>query len=219
VVFRAAGREVGLIVPELVDIRNVSTNVDTTTFREPGVIGSLVLEGKTVRLLDVFELTRAAHADWFHDATAANQREGGTPTIVLAEDSCFFRKQLAGYLEADGYHVVACEDGQAAWDVLHEPAQPCDLIVTDLEMPRMDGFELARKVKDDPALGHLPVIAVTSLASEEDMQRGKLAGIDEYHVKLDRERLLVSLRTRFRPAKGAAGPPGLQRAAGSGRSL
>ena len=213
-IFRAAGREVGLSVPELADIRNVSTNVDTMTFREPGVIGSLVLDGKTVRLLDVFELTRAAHPDWFRDAPAADLREGDPATIVLAEDSDFFRKQLTGYLEAEGYHVVACEDGQAAWDALHEPGQPCDLIVTDLEMPRMDGFELVRKVKGDAALGHLPVIAVTSLASKEDMERGKLVGIDEYHVKLDRARLLPSVRALLCPPKRAASP---QRTAGSGR--
>ena len=68
-----------------------------------------------------------------------------------------------------------------------------DLVVTDLEMPNMNGFELSRKIKDDPEFSHLPIIALTSLASEEDVQRGMEAGIDDYQIKLDRERLLASI--------------------------
>jgi len=203
-VFRVAQREVGLIVPELADIRNVSTNVDTMTFRQPGVIGSILVDGKTTRLLDLFELTRTAHPDWFQAAPVVERREGGAaPTIVLAEDSGFFRKQLMSVLQADGYNVVACEDGQIAWDTLRKPGQPCDLLVTDLEMPNMNGLELSRNVKGDPALCHLPIIAVTSLASEEDIDSGKRAGIDEYLIKLDRERLMESVSRQLRLAAQA----------------
>jgi two-component system, chemotaxis family, sensor kinase CheA len=206
VVFRVLKREVGLIVPELADIRQVSTEVDTTTFREPGVIGSLVVDGKTTRLLDLFELTRAARPDWFSDVpTVADTPQGNAPTIVLAEDSGFFRKQMAGFLESEGYHVLACEDGLAAWDALHRNGQQCDLIVTDLEMPNMNGFELAQNVKNDPALNHLPVIAVTSLASEEDIDRGRRAGIDEYLIKLDRERLMAAVAEHLRLAARRSG--------------
>ena len=211
-VFRVAQREVGLIVPELADIHNLSTNVDTLTFREPGVIGSLLVDGKTTRLLDVFELTRAAHPDWFNEAPVFESPEDKpAPTIVLAEDSNFFRKQLVSYLEADGYHVIGCEDGQVAWDVLQQPGQVCDLLVTDLEMPRMGGLELAEKVKGDPALAHLPIIAVTSLASEEDIERGKRAGVDEYLIKLDRERLQNTVARQLTLAaqtKQVPGQPG-----------
>ena len=65
VVFTAARREVGMLVPKLLDIRNVPTQIDTATFRQPGVVGSLVFEQMTVRLVDLHELTRLAHSDWF----------------------------------------------------------------------------------------------------------------------------------------------------------
>jgi len=197
-VFRAADREVGLIIPNLIDIRQLSINVDTLTFREAGVIGSLVVDDHAVRLLDLYELCEAARPDWFVDRPQVQRDDDSRPTILLAEDSNFFRKQLVGYLESEGYDVVACEDGAVAWETLDIAEQPFDMLVTDLEMPNMDGFQLSRKVRDDGRFGAMPILAVTSLAGEEDMQRGREAGIDEYHVKLDRERLTVSIAARLR---------------------
>ena len=198
VVFSASGREVGLVVPELVDIREVSTDVDTVTLAEPGVIGSVLLDGKATRLLDMFALTQVARPAWFADRAPVvlvrdDDNQSGLPRILLAEDSGFFRKQVVGFLEADGYDVTACEDGLVAWNTLRSPGQQFDLIVTDLEMPNMDGFELSQNIKDDPAFRHLPVIALTSLAGEEDIRRGKEVGIDDYQIKLDRDRLLASV--------------------------
>ncbi|MEN6452279.1 MAG: chemotaxis protein CheW [Thermoguttaceae bacterium] len=205
IVFRVGNREIGLIAPQLTDIRAVPTEIDATTFREPGVVGSLVLEGKTIRMLDLLELCRVAHPDWFENVSAEQTPIAQAPTILLAEDSGFFRKQMVNLLQADGYNVLACEDGQVAWDTLRQPGQPYDLIVTDLEMPHMNGFDLATKVKGDPNLRRLPIIAVTSLASEDDIERGRRAGIDEYLIKLDRDQLMATIAERLRLARLAAG--------------
>jgi two-component system, chemotaxis family, sensor kinase CheA len=198
VVFNALGREVGLVVPELIDIRELPTTVDTMTLREPGVIGSLVVDGKTTRLLDLYELTRLAHPSWFadHDMNMRPKMSHGTgeaPIILLVEDSPFFLKQVAGFMKDVGYDVVACEDGSVAWETLKNSDKQFDLVVTDIEMPNMNGFELSRRIKDDPGLRHLPIIALTSLAGEEDIQRGMESGIDDYQIKLDRERLMAAV--------------------------
>lgn len=190
VVFNMARREIGLIVPELIDIRAIELEVDTTTFRERGISGSVVVDNKTTRLLDLYELTSLAHPEWFQTPPPADEPQR-IPRILLAEDSTFFRQQLVAFLEEAGYEVVACEDGQIAWDRLAEDPQSFDLIVTDLEMPNMDGLEFASRVKTTSATCHLPVVAVTSLATDEDVRRGEEAGVDEYHVKLDREQLML----------------------------
>jgi two-component system chemotaxis sensor kinase CheA len=202
VVFSVHGREVGLIVPALVDIRKVSIDVDTVTFREPGVIGSVEVDGVAARLLDLYELTKAACPAWFEGTegrgaptprtNGEKEMETHPPTVLLAEDSGFFRAQVTSYLEEAGYRVVGCEDGLIAWNTLREEPGEFDLIVTDIEMPNMDGCQFSRRVKDDPALAHLPIIALTSLASEEDMQRGIESGIDDYQIKMDRERLMAA---------------------------
>jgi two-component system, chemotaxis family, sensor kinase CheA len=222
VVFTALGREVGLIVPQLLDIRKLPTMVDMITLCEPGVIGSLVVDGKTTRLLDLFELTRLAHPEWFADRlTNARQTLGqGTdesPTILLVEDSPFFLKQVAGFLVDTGYDVVKCSDGLAAWNMLQSAERKFDLVVTDIEMPNMNGFELSRRIKDDPVLNHLPIIALTSLAGEEDMQRGMESGIDDYQIKLDRERLMASVSNYLKTTKKNASSSALYAEATQGR--
>ena len=136
---------------------------------------------------------------------------------MLAKDSSFFRKQLTSFFQDDGYKVLACEDGQVAWDVLCHSGQMCDLIVTDLEMPHLDGFELASKVRNTPAIRHLPIIAVTSLASDEDVDRGKQVGINDYHIKLDRERLMATVAERLRSASRTANSRDRQETAETGR--
>lgn len=194
VVFAAAGREIGLLVPELLDIRSVPTQIDTCTFREPGIIGSIVYDRMTVRLVDLHELTRKAHPDWYETLDlAAPTPEGSTPRILVAEDSDFFRKQLISFFETEGYETAGFEDGAAAWQALQLPENRFDLIVTDIEMPNMNGLELAQRIRDDARLAGVPVIAVTSLAGEEDIRRGQEMGVSEYHIKLDREQLMATV--------------------------
>ena len=113
------------------------------------------------------------------------------PTILIAEDSSFFRQQLTKFFEEKGFEVIGCEDGQLAWDYLTDEEHDVKLVITDIEMPNMNGFELCRKIKQHEELGKLPVIALTSLTSEADVKRGSDAGMDDYQVKLDREQIMA----------------------------
>jgi two-component system, chemotaxis family, sensor kinase CheA len=210
VVFNVVGREVGLLVPKVIDIRPIPTNVDTMTLSEPGVIGSLIIDNKATRLLDLFRLTEIARPAWFQERKAPAKRSGAAspsqrPKILLAEDSDFFRKQITSFLQTEGYDVTPCEDGQIAWDTLQNPDAHYDAVVTDIVMPNVNGFQLTRKIKGDPSLARLPVIAITSLAGEEDIHEGKAAGIDDYQIKLDRDQLLASVARQL-STTGMNGP-------------
>lgn len=185
-VYNVNRRELGLIVPDLVDIRRLENKIDTVTLRERAIVGSLVVDGRPVRLLDLSELTRLARPDWFQNV----QEREARPVILLAEDSPFFRNQLINYLAADRFEVEAFSDGMSAWERLVAEPKRFSLVLTDVEMPRMNGLELTRRIKSDPSLSHLPVVAVTSLSAPEDVDRAKAIGVDEYLVKLERDRLL-----------------------------
>ena len=200
VVYKVRGREVGLIAPILRDIREVTTDVDTVAFREQGIIGTFVLDERTVRLVDLFEITRQAHPEWFaEDEIAVADEEGLPPLVLLAEDSGFFRSQVKQIFEESGYRVTDCEDGQLAWEELASEAENYDVVVTDIEMPNMNGFQFCQKIKSDPRFADMPVIALTSLAGSADIEEGISVGIDDYQIKMDREKLLASLKNFVSP--------------------
>jgi two-component system chemotaxis sensor kinase CheA len=200
VVFRASGREIGLLVAELDDIRQLALEIDHKTFRERGIAGGFVLNETTMRLVDCVELAEVAYPEWFQGGVASVSHEDDQPaTILIAEDSSFFRQQLTKFFEEKGFDVVGCEDGQDAWNTLSEEEHDVRLVITDIEMPNMDGFQLCRKIKQDPRFGALPVIALTSLTSEADVKRGKDAGMDDYQVKLDREQIMTVVNRLLPP--------------------
>ncbi len=194
IVFTLAGREVGLMVRPPVDAVDVTVKIDNMTLKQPGIMGSAIIGNHTTLLVDIFELVQTINPDWFdeHQTMQANMKK--KRTVLFAEDSDFFRAQVRGFLEDDGYRVIEAEDGQKAWNFLEKNAGTVDIIVTDLEMPNMDGFEFAAKIKGDDRFSHLRIIALTSLAGDEDMAKGALMGIDDYQIKLDREKLVESVK-------------------------
>jgi two-component system, chemotaxis family, sensor kinase CheA len=195
IVFRIEDREVGLVAPMLRDIRDVAMVMDSKTLREPGVPGATVIDGITTRLLDVVELVRTKHPDWCQSEKITKAKEPEEmPTVLLAEDSDFFRNHVTRTLESEGYKVIGAADGQSAWDHLQTIFDEVDLLITDIEMPRMNGLELAKAVRSRDTMANLPIIALTSLASADDVERGSQAGINEYQVKMDPTRLMEAVR-------------------------
>ena len=121
-------------------------------------------------------------------STSEAQRR--TFTVLIVEDSRFFRERVAEFCRDASYEVVTAEDGVEGLEALDRHASEIDIVITDIEMPRMDGFEFTRRLRADARFKHLPVVAVTSLMGEEAEQRGRQVGITEYLIKLDRERIM-----------------------------
>ena len=196
IVFNIASRAVGLLAIGPVDALEIDADIDDMTLRQPGIMGSTIIDNHTTLLVNVFDLTQTLFPDWFRDQEVYQHDESSPnaqPTILIAEDSKFFRNQVKGYMEEAGYNVLEGEDGQIALDLLVEHFDEITLLVTDIEMPNMNGFELTKAIKTDPKYSSLPVIALTTLAGEEDVARGKAVGVDEYHIKLDKEKLMASV--------------------------
>ena len=103
-------------------------------------------------------------------------------TILLAEDSLTTRELERSLLEAAGYTVLVANDGQQAWDILQ--TEPIDAVVSDVNMPRMDGIALCRAIRASSRMASLPVVLVTSLHSDADRRAGLDAGADAYLTKV-----------------------------------
>ena len=114
--------------------------------------------------------------------------------VLVVDDSITTRTMEKNLLEAAGYEVSVAVDGAEAWTRLK--TEPVDLVVSDLDMPRMDGFELTRRIRGDRALSELPVVLVTALESRDDKERGVEVGANAYVVKssFDQSRLLEIIR-------------------------
>lgn len=181
-----------------VDAVEVSVNIDPTTLKQPGIMGSSIINEHTTLMVDMFEIIKTLQPEWFDEKERERMSGDKEFTVLFAEDSDFFRNQVTGFLEDDGYKVIAVENGAIALDRLSEHADEIDIVLTDLEMPNMDGFELTRRIREDERFKHLRIIALTSLAGDEDIVRGKKAGIDDYQIKLDREKLLESVRNHLK---------------------
>lgn len=220
-VAQVSGREVGLLGAMPVDVIETEAKVDEETHRQKGISGSAILQEKTTLIVDIFELVDTVHPEW--RAQKKRQRaEGSSPcdpetlidledvgdpekvrkgagTLLLAEDSDFFRNQIKAFLQDEGFTVLAAPDGQVAWNLLLENLDKVGLVVTDIEMPEMNGLELTKQIRGDERTAKLPVIAVTSLAGEEDEQRGMAVGVTEYQVKLDRDKLVDGVLRLIQP--------------------
>ena len=195
IVFEREGRPLGLLAAEPVDMLETRLSMDAVTLRQTGVAGSLILNGHTTLMLDIYELAdklerRPPKGEL---PPAAHSHEPRHGTVLVAEDSDFFRHQIQRLMEGVGYKVLAAEDGQAAWELLDRYPDEVSVVATDIEMPRLDGLALTRQIRADGRFANLPIIALSSLAGEEEIARGMEAGVSEYQVKLDRDRLLESV--------------------------
>lgn len=203
IVFRLASKDVGLLATGPIDAIEISADVDDVTLKQPGIMGSTIIAGKTTMLVNIFEIVQTSNPQWFEDHAAyagIDTDEDQVPTILIVEDSNFFRNQVKGYMEEAGFNVLEGEDGRVAWQILEEQIDNITMVVTDIEMPNMNGFELTERIKTDKRFRHLPVIALTTLAADDDVARGKAVGIDEYHIKLDKERLMESVHRYVKSA-------------------
>jgi two-component system chemotaxis sensor kinase CheA len=161
-------------------------------------MGSAIVSEQTTQFVDIYSMVETLHPDWFEKRDVANALDGEAPTLLIVEDSNFFRNQVKGFIEEAGYKVIDAEDGVVAWNIMNEKGEDITLVVTDIEMPNMDGFELTEKIREDERFQAMPVIALTTLAGEGDVARGKAVGIDDYQIKLDREKLMQSIQNHLR---------------------
>lgn len=196
-------KEIGLVVQRVINTVEISTQIDTKRFQQKGVLGSTIVNGLAVLILDIHGLIELAYPNWYQQLLGSKltEEERRQTRVLLVEDSKFFMNIEQSYLTSAGYQVLTATHGQEALDVLEH--QPVDVVVTDIDMPYCNGYELTQALKKRADWQHIPVMAVTSLSGEEDRRKGMAAGIDEYKIKLDREEVLraleqLLLRTRKR---------------------
>jgi len=205
-VFSDQGQSMGLIVDEIIDIQEEHIDIQLDG-GETGLLGSSIVAGKATDIVNVGYYLQSNNKKWFqnHDDTpfvseGDGQKSNGNGSvngfnkkrILLVDDSPFFRNMLTPLLSVAGYDVVSLESPQEALEMCDKGAE-FDVIISDIEMPDMDGFEFAKKVKEESNWKKTPMLALTSHATQQDKDRGKQVGFCEYIAKFDKETLLSTL--------------------------
>ncbi|HYM02940.1 MAG TPA: chemotaxis protein CheW [Stellaceae bacterium] len=201
-VFSDQDHTMGLVVDEIVDIVEDHLTIELAAAR-PGIIGSAVIAGKATDLIDAgFYLTQAFR-DWFGAAADGEHDHEKGKRILLVDDSPFFRNLLTPLLSVAGYDVTTVDSGDRALG-LCEAGEDFDVIISDIEMPGMNGFEFASAVKNASRWQNTPLVALSSKASPKDLDRGRAAGFSDYVPKFDRDALLQTLSEALSAERGAA---------------
>ncbi len=185
VVFVRVGNDrVGLLVDELIDEQEIILKAQGSLLRRvPGMLGMTILEsGAVCVVLNVQDLIKTVVTGALTSAAKLTAVEAPKKRIVLlVEDSITTRMQEKRILERAGYEVVLAVDGEDGKNKLDQNS--VDAVVSDVEMPNMNGFALTRHIRAHAVHGNLPVILVTSLASEENIRKGMEAGANAYITK------------------------------------
>ncbi len=218
IVVHKAGRAFGIVVEEILDVQNIDEPIDDSVRDRLGILGNLVTEAGVLVVVDILSVidnellridtqykAKSQSQDQSAPVGVAAPRETKTTApvatanatsnrVLFAEDVVFFRRQVSKLLSEAGYSVTAVEDGQAAIDLLRK-AKPGEysLVLSDIEMPKMNGYELARAVRALEHYKDVPLIALTTRFSKRDVEEGMRAGFNVYLEKLNPEKLMAGL--------------------------
>jgi two-component system, chemotaxis family, sensor kinase CheA len=189
-VFADEGRSMGLVVDEIIDIVEERLNIEVAG-SQSGILGSAVIKSHATEVIDVGHFLPMAFADWF--TRKEMKPSAAAQLVLLVDDSAFFRNMLAPVLKAAGYRVRVATNAQEGLAVLRS-GQSFDVVLTDIEMPDMNGFEFAETIRGDQHLNHMPIIGLSSLVSPAAIERGRQAGFYDYVAKFDRPGLIAALK-------------------------
>jgi two-component system chemotaxis sensor kinase CheA len=201
-VFSDRGRSMGLLVDEIVDIVEETLSVELSS-DQAGMLGSSIVAGKATDIIDAGHYLTRAFGDWFAAKSRRGNGKDNGRRVLLVDDSPFFLNLLTPLLAVAGYNVTTAENGDEAMR-LCEQGRDFDIIISDIEMPGMDGFAFAESVKKSGRWQNTPLVALSSHTSQEDLDRGRAVGFTDYVPKFDRDALLNTLSETLATVGGAA---------------
>ena len=200
VVVGSGDLHIGFVVTDILDVFSHSKNLDIGAKLPMGVAGNLIRDEEVISVVDarsIVEKRKESFAMSFQSSQVnkiQREQEGhrNIPSkhhILAVEDSAFFRNQINKILTGYGFKVSLAEDGDAGLKMLQEDPDKYSLVVTDIEMPVMDGIELSKAIRSHSDLKEIPIIAVTTRFRKKDIELGKSVGINFYLEKLNADQI------------------------------
>lgn len=176
------GRQIACVVDEVIRVQEIVVRpLGSLLRRVKRITGAVILgDGSVAMVLDPLDLIQEAFLSARQNTQTA-VKEHSKKRILVVEDSVTSRALLKRTLEMDGYQVQTASDGMDAFVKLKD--YEFNMVVSDVDMPRMSGFTLTEKIRADDRFSHIPVVLVTSLDSQQDKEHGRAVGANAYIVK------------------------------------
>ena len=196
VLFEMLGKTLGLVVKEIIDSVEVAVEFDEQTYKQPGILGAAYINDHLTLLVDLFGIISTKMPQWVENTGIhlSEVEQSSNSNVLIVEDSQFFLNQINSFLIEAGYKTVTAMNGREALDLLNKPENDISFVLTDIEMPVMDGWELITEIRKGPLIKDIPIVAITSVSGEQNATKGKELGVDDYLLKLDREEILQTIR-------------------------
>jgi two-component system chemotaxis sensor kinase CheA len=182
---------VGIVASAIEESIHMRLALDPSPMSDQAILGITTIRDQITFLIDLFSLFEQVSPERFQNKTKPGHPE--KDRLLVVEDTPFFRHLEKSYFESVGFKVTQASNGKEALDMLRERPKYFHLVVSDIVMPIMDGYELVQNIKENPELEHLPVIALTSFTEEEHREKALAAGFDDYAIKTNKENILQSV--------------------------
>ena len=180
----------GIIVDDILDINIDYIKVDTTAVDREGILGTFFIENKTVSLIDLYAIVKAQGLG-IESVTSDEQHNiNKSKKILLVDDSSMYRKMESDALLEQGYQVDIANHGEHGYEMFQKTQY--DLLITDIEMPVLDGFEFVERVRAESIQKDIPVIALSTRVSQTDKAKGLKCGFN-YHLEKFKKDEVVDL--------------------------
>ena len=198
IVFSENNRSMGLMVNEIKDIIDEQLVIRMQSDR-PGVLGTAIIGKNAIDVIDTQYYVTRSTPNWFEKV-----EDKKSFRVLVVDDSMFFRQLVATALETEGFSVVTRDSCVAAVELLEKDSR-FNAVITDLDLPMMDGFEFCEWLKEQEDTQELSVIALTSANSATDQAKAREAGFDEFLVKFNSHELISCLDESFARLKYKTG--------------
>ena len=194
IVVERGGRYFGLEVARVLDILSTEAEVDDRIRDRPGIIGSLIYDDAVLVVLDILAIIdQHLGREPASIIPVRPQSKRESHHILIVEDNAFFRRQVATALSRAGFKISTATDGVDGYEQLLSSPSTFAAVISDIEMPRMTGFDLARRVRETDLFASLPMIALTTKFRTSDQEEGQRVGFVRYLEKLNSDQLISAL--------------------------
>jgi len=189
---------VAILIHKVLDTQTLKINFAEGSIRDKGIHGSTLINGKITLLLDLYALLEMGAPESLQRIEFETDKLKGAK-VLLVEDTPMFLAVIREYLESANLNVTTVTNGRQALEVMRQ--RPFDLILSDIEMPVMDGWGLIQAIRTTEIWKNIPVIALTSIDDAETIKAGLNAGFNDWIVKLDKHKILAGIGKNLSPQK------------------